>query len=195
MARTNPMRRRRYVLVATLAVLGLGTSLGLSLASAHDGGKGDGRSPVKIKAQDDCEPNSFNKAIGPGTCVGDGDTTFNEFIDQLIADKAADDWEFSRTRHTVKSGRDLLVVNEGGEFHTFSEVAAFTGGCVPQLNDLLGLPAAPECQPTDTDGTPLVFSTTGIPSGGKLTVSGLGPGVHRFQCLIHPWMHSTITVR
>ena len=194
MATTNPMRRR-HVLVVTLAALGLSTSFGLSLASAHGGGNGDGRSPVGIKAQDDCEPNSFNAAIGPGTCVGDGDTTFNEFIDQLIADKSADGWQFSRTRHKVKAGRDLLVVNEGGEFHTFSEVAVFTGGCVSVLNGLLGLPAAPECLPGDADGTPRVFFSTGIPPGGKLTVSGLNPGVHRFECLIHPWMHSTITVR
>lgn len=195
MPTTNSTRRRFRAVVATLAVFGLSATLGLGLAAAHGGGKGDGRSAVEIEAQDDCEPNSFNAAIGPDTCVGDGDTTFGEFIDELVAERSVDDWEFSRARQKVKSGRDLLVVNEGGEFHTFSEVAAYTGGCIPQLNDLLGLPPAPECLPVNAEGTPLVFFTTGLPPGGKLTVSGLDPGVHRFECLIHPWMRSTITVR
>jgi plastocyanin len=28
-----------------------------------------------------------------------------------------------------------------------------------------------------------------------ITLSNLGRGVHRFECLIHPWMQSTVTVR
>ena len=67
---------------------------------------------------------------------------------------------------------------------------------IPVLNGLLGgLPLAPECKPEVAQGVPLAFVTTGVPPGGELTVKDLDPGVHRFACLIHPWMRSTITVR
>ena len=133
MTTTKPARsaRHRRALVATLAALGVSAILGSSLAAAHGGTNGDSRSPVVVKVKDDCEPTSFNAAIGPDTCVGDGDTTFGDFIGQLIAEQNAPKWRFSRSEHKVKSGRNLLAVNEGGEFHTFSEVAAFGGGCIP----------------------------------------------------------------
>jgi hypothetical protein len=34
-----------------------------------------------------------------------------------------------------------------------------------------------------------------MPPGARLTVAGLHPGIHRFECLIHPWMRSVVEVR
>jgi hypothetical protein len=39
-----------------------------------------------------------------------------------------------------------------------------------------------------------VFGRTGVAAGGELQVGPLGSGVHLFECLIHPWMRSTVTV-
>jgi hypothetical protein len=68
-------------------------------------------------------------------------------------------------------------------------VAAFGGGCVPELNDLLGLDAVLECADAD------IFATTGVPPGASLTTEPLAAGVHRFMCLIHPWQRTTARVR
>jgi plastocyanin len=94
----------------------------------------------------------------------------------------------------LRSGDEISVTVRGGEFHTFSEVDAFEAGCVPLINQLLGLTVGP----TDAEcgGPTGILATTGIaPDGGStLTVAGLTPGVHLFQCMIHPWMRTTVTV-
>jgi hypothetical protein len=38
--------------------------------------------PLTVKFRDDCDPTTFNQAIGPGTCVGNGDTAFQEFSER-----------------------------------------------------------------------------------------------------------------
>ena len=140
-------------------------------------------------------PASFNPSIGPGTCIGEGRTTFDEFIAQLVDNGNAPKWRFSRDRFGLGAGGSLSIVNEGGEFHTFTEVAAFGGGCISVLNDILGLTPVPECQPEVAPGVPAAFVTTGVAPGATRELDGLSPGMHRFQCLIHPWMHSTAVVR
>jgi hypothetical protein len=77
----------------------------------------------------------------------------------------------------------------GGEFHTFTEVAAFGGGCVDQLNLLLGLQPVSEC------AAPGIFMTTGVAPGGQRTTGALSAGTHRFQCLIHPWQRTSALAR
>lgn len=148
-----------------------------------------------VQIQDDCDPATFNAAVRPGTCVGGGDTTFDEFIAQLMDDGAAGKWRFDRDEFHIELGGRIDVDNVGGEFHTFTEVANFGGGCIPFLNGILGLTPVPECQPEAAPGVPLAFVMTGVPPSGHRTVSGLAAGTHRFQCLIHPWMRSVATVR
>ena len=36
--------------------------------------------PSAVRIQDQCDPASFNLAVGPGTCTGSGQTTFDHFI-------------------------------------------------------------------------------------------------------------------
>ncbi len=189
---------RARVILATVAALTINAVLaaGLLGMGSHSSASSGGPSALVVKAQDDCEPASFNAALGAGTCVGDGDTTLDELVGQLLADRDAHKWRFSRTHHKVKNGGHIVVPNEGGEFHTFSEVAEFGGGCIPALNSLMGgLTPVAECEPEAAPGVPLAFVTTGVPAGQSITVTGLTRGVHRFECLIHPWMRSTITVR
>jgi plastocyanin len=143
----------------------------------------------QVVMRDDCDPETFNAAIGPGTCVKDGDTTFSMFVSQLIAQGRAPAWRFAPDHLKLAQGGSVEARNIGGEVHTFSEVANFGGGCINALNDLLGLTPVPECA-----GFPGgLFASTAVPPGGTLTGTHAA-GVHRFQCLIHPWMRTTVVV-
>jgi plastocyanin len=174
------------MLKRSLGTLGIATLLALSLATAASASS----STRQVVMRDDCDPATFNETVGPGTCVKDGSTTFSEFVDQLVAQGRAPAWRFAPDHLRLAAGGTLNSRNLGGEVHTFSEVASFGGGCIDFLNDLLGLSPVAECA-----GFPGgVFGATAVPAGGTLSVSDLPPGTHRFECLIHPWMHATVEV-
>ena len=153
----------------------------------------------RVRMTDDCHAASFNAAIGAGTCGGGGETRFEDFIGQLVengfeANESADDWEFEEDDVHIDHGDRLRVVDEGGEFHTSTEVEEFGPGCVPELDDALGI-GLPDARPIEECKDGSLFATTGVPAGGTLHVHGLEPGVHVFACLIHPWMQSVVEVR
>ena len=147
----------------------------------------------RVNMMDDCDAATFNAVIGPGTCVGNGKTTFQDFVAQLqangvVANKSGKGWKFAPGDLELGAGQPFIAVNKGGETHSFTEVQNFGGGCVAALNALLGgLTPVPEC------ATP-AFGATLVAAGGTLDVAGLSPGVHRFECLIHPWMRTVVTV-
>ena len=153
---------------------------------------GSGSGVQEVKLRDDCEPTSFNAAIGAGACVKNGSVTFDRFIAELTEKRFVGAWKNNPDQFGARVGVTLAVVNIGGETHTFTHVAAFGGGVVPLLNDLSGnTTVAPECvQPG---------SFVPIPAGGTLTIptgpGGLAAGTHRFQCCIHPWMRTTVTAK
>ena len=160
----------------------------------------------RVDIKDDCNA-TFNAnppvgpGLGPNTCVKIQGTDFQDFIGQLMANgvvpnASADGWEFYPGNIKIETDETLSTRNKGGEFHTFTEVQNFGGGCVAALNNVLHLTPVPECNALLPDGvTPVVFATTGVPSGGTSTVSGLAPGMHKFECMIHPWMRTTVDVR
>jgi plastocyanin len=173
------------VLKRRLGTLGITALLGLVLVT----GSSAASSSRQVVIRDDCDPTTFNAVVGPGTCVKDGSTTFSEFVDQLVAQGRAPAWRFAPDHLSLAAGGTIKARNIGGETHTFTAVANFGGGCIGFLNGLLGLSPVPECA-----GFPGgLFGATAIPAGGTLTVT-LAPGIHRFECLIHPWMRTTIDV-
>jgi plastocyanin len=175
----HPLRRLATV-AGLAALLLLVPAAGASAASASR----------QVQMLDDCDPATFNAAIGPGTCTKDGGTTFQEFIAQLLAQGRAPAWRFAPSQLRLDAGGTLQAHNRGGEVHTFTEVANFGGGCIQALNDLLGLSPVPECA-----GFPGgAFGATVVAPGGTVTTAPLSPGVHRYECLIHPWMRTTATV-
>jgi hypothetical protein len=175
---------------ARLAAVVIAVAAALVVAAAPAASDGSRH----VRAFDDCDPATFNAAVGPGTCVGKGRTTFDSFLAQLGAKGSADGWLFKPSMLDTEP-RALDVQNRGGEFHTFTPVAQFGGGCLDFLNQLLGLTEVPECQPKTAAGVPVAYFTSGIDPGDTLLVATLTPGLHRFQCLIHPWMHTTVVVR
>ena len=151
--------------------------------------------PRTVLIRDDCEPVSFNAVLGPGTCIGNGQTTFGSFVAQALATGTVAGWVFDPDELTVQPGRGLNAVNVGGEFHTFTQVAAFGGGCIEEVNELLGLTPVPECLPEVAPGVPLAFVTTGVAPGESLAVSGVSRGTRLFQCLIHPFQKAIVNIR
>jgi hypothetical protein len=98
-----------------------------------------------VQVLDDCDPATFNAAIGLGTCIKDAATTFSEFIAQLLAQGRAPAWRFAPAQLKLDAGGTPQAHNRGGEDHTFTEIAPFGGGGIATLNNLLGLTPVPEC--------------------------------------------------
>lgn len=160
----------------------------LSLTAGAGAVQGD----KKIRMYDDCDPATFNAVLGDGTCIGNGHTTFDEFISELVATQDVRTWRNQPTAMKVNIGRPTLVENRGGEVHTFTQVAAFGGGFISELNDLSGNPVpAPEC----LDFGSIVFIPAGGTDQGPTAGSpDLPVGTHRFQCCLHPWMRTVVEV-
>jgi hypothetical protein len=141
-----------------------------------------------VQILENCDGPTFSQAIGPGACARNGGLTFAKFVARL-SDGGARSWRFAPEHLKLGTGGTIKAINRGGEFHTFTEVASFGGGCIPFLNDALGLVAVPECA-----GAPGILMATGVPPDASLTTAPLSAGTHRFQCLIHPWQRTTATV-
>jgi hypothetical protein len=161
-----------------------------------------------ISIRDDCDQATFDAAVGEGTCVGDGDTTFEEFL-AALADGGHPKWRFNNS--VTEADVAANAKNEGGEGHTFTPVARFGGGFIRDLN--MGQDPVPECVQL-VNGQPIP-ATLPLPNGGQLNIfvpsaavdattvpageqsadMPLKRGANRFQCCIHPWMRSTVTRR
>lgn len=161
------------------ALLATAVAPAILLAPAAGADQG-GRS---IRLEDRCDPATF---VAAGIdCVGDGDVTLEELVESL-PEGGHHHWRFSRTDTHVDRGEALRLRNTGGETHTFTEVENFGQGIVPPLN--AAVPDEPPAVPVDPQD--LRF----LPAGGTATVRP-GPGRHLYECLIHPWMRTTVTVR
>ena len=146
-----------------------------------------GHAQRAISIFDACDPDSFNAAIGPGTCARKGGVLFDNFIDLLRRHQSVGAWNFTPPQASMDVGDVLLAVNHGGETHTFTEVDEYGGGIVPMLNELSGLTTvAPECSQLK----PGAF----IPAGGSSSETEEEEGVEKYQCCIHPWMRAEVHV-
>ena len=182
-------------------MIGMAVAMALSLVAVGNAFSDEER--VRFTMRDDCDPATFDAAVGPGTCIQRGSTTFGDFIADLIEDHFVAAWRFDPRRAPVHQGRSIELKNRGGETHTFTKVAKFGGGFVPPLNGLtapiLETPVAPEC--VSAPGVPAPPSPTNIfvPAGQEVDgpmagTSALPLGQSKWQCCIHPWMRTTITV-
>lgn len=160
----------------------------LSLTAGAGAVQGD----KKIRMYDDCEPTTFNAVLGDGACIGNGHTTFDEFIEELAETQDVHTWRNQPSQMHLNVGRPTIIENRGGEVHTFTPVAQFGGGFIPDLNGISGNPVpAPECLNFAT----MVFIPAGaVEEGPTAGTSDLPVGVSRFQCCIHPWMRTTVEV-
>jgi plastocyanin len=154
---------------------------------------GPAQSAAKSAAQhvvalfDACDPETFDAALGAGTCTRSGGVRFATFLEQLGRHGSIGAWRFAPSEVTMQVGQMLVATNRGGETHTFTEVEEFGGGIVPQLNALTGLATiAPECgqlEPGDFLG----------PDASSMETEE-DAGVEKYQCCIHPWMRAEVRV-
>jgi plastocyanin len=151
---------------------------------------------AQIVALDECDPSSFNAVLGPDFCknVSIGilgyTTTFQDLFAQAAAGTPDPGWDFEPDTVKIKEGTILSVVDQGGEPHTFTEVAKFGGGFVPGLNS--GEDTVPECVGGFKN---VAVAKTRIIQGSQIQVTDLSKGEHLFECCIHPWMRVKVEVK
>jgi hypothetical protein len=175
--RSDPLlpSARRAIGVTTLAVVALWLVMP-GIASA-----GEARN---IGILDRCDPDSFNAVLGEGACVmRTGGVPFDTFAERLNPkDGGHQAWRFTPEQVRLR-GQVLRLDNRGGEVHTFTEVANFGAGFVPELNAAL----PPGTRPAQPIG-PLRFLDAGEQDELRVPTAG----THLFECLIHPWMRTTV---
>ncbi len=164
--------------------------------TASTQGSGNPATPAQVVALDECDPNTFNAALGPNFChnVALAPLGFATTLSDLFAKAAAGTpdpgWDFEPDTLSIKKGTPVIAVDQGGEPHTFTEVAQFGGGFIPGLN--AGQDTVPECVGGFAN---VAVAKTRILQGSQLHVTGLSKGKHFFQCCIHPWMRVEVDVK
>jgi hypothetical protein len=94
-------------------------------------------------------------------------------------------WDCEPDEVQVKKGSQIIVTNQGGEPHTFTEVKQLGGGFIPPLNN--GQLTVPECN----DGFKnLAVTRTRILQGRQLQVGALSKGRALF-----PMLHAPLDAR
>jgi plastocyanin len=143
---------------------------------------------------DECDPATFNAALGPDFCKNvtlGASTKLADLFAKAAAGTPDPGWDFEPDALKVKEGTSLNVFDQGGEPHTFTEVAQFGGGFIPPLN-APGETVVPECAGGFAN---VAVARTRILQGSQLQVVGLSKGIHHFQCCIHPWMRTEVEVK
>jgi len=144
----------------------------------------------KIAIRDDCDPRDPAWNPSGGCALEEGDVTNAEFGVELQSTLAPTSvighqaWRNDPPYLKIREGQTVRVRNRGGRAHTFTEVANFGGGKIPNPGLNKGLLTAPECP-----------ASTNLAPGASTTVENLAAGNHRFQCCIHPWMRAIVKVK
>ena len=154
----------------------------------------DPPSIAQVVALDECDPGTFNAALGPDFCKNVALGAATKLTDLFAKAKAGTPdpgWDFEPDTVNIKLGATLNVFDQGGEPHTFTEVAQFGGGFLPVLN-APGEDTVPECGGGFSN---LAVAKTRILQGSTVQIPDLPEGEHHFQCCIHPWMRMTVDVK
>jgi plastocyanin len=139
-----------------------------------------------VELRDACQKASWDVEF-PGLCSKDaGSVSLPEFRAQL-AKGGSGAWWIRQRALTLDAGDTVAATDVGGILHTFTEVDQFGKGCVPEWNQAVS-EAVDNCDFGKFGATVLLTGQTSKPQT-------LSVGVHKFQCLVHPWMRTTITVK
>ena len=142
---------------------------------------------ARLSIQDQCDPATFNAALGANACTKQGIITLSQFNAELNATHRVAAWQFVPNNLSISIGQSIAAMNDGGEVHTFTEVAHFGGGIVPALNQASGnTVVAPEC-------ATLTAADMVMPGATFTTDPETSAGTELYQCCIHPWMRAVVT--
>lgn len=183
----------RSALRRAVTAAAMGAAAVASLVLSAPAASADSGNVKLMRLLDECDSVTFNATFGPNFCVKSGSVTANQFLAALPTG-GSPAWWINNRADTIKAGDPLHVVNQGGILHTFTEVKTFGSGVIPPFD--VAVNNAPTA--VKPDGTPVGFAdigTSGVaPGTGALDVVPT-KGVHRYQCIFHPWMRTTVTVR
>ncbi len=149
---------------------------------------------AQVVALDECDPTTFNQALGPDFCKNIAlgyFTTLSDLLSEAQSGHPDPKWDFEPDTVHMRAGSTLSVVDQGGEPHTFTEVKHFGGGFIPGLNGP-GEKVIPECAAGFGD---VAVARTRLLQGSTTQITDLPKGEHRFQCCIHPWMRVKVDVK
>jgi len=158
-----------------------------AIAAVATAGDEKNQKKAKVEIYDDCDPADPNWNATGGCTLEGGRVTEAEFRLLLFSPLSGGSivghpaWRMDPAYLRLRAGGTLDAENEGGRFHTFTEVANFGGGVVAPLNGTLA--PAPECA-----------TSVRLAPDASQEVTGLTPGNHLFQCCIHPWMRLLVKV-
>ena len=189
-----------FRLRAVFSVLAVATA---SLALAASAGAASGERVV-IQSRDACDPATFP----PGFCVrtdnSGGNVTIGEVLASLQEKGSHPAWKFTKDKLTVKRGTPVVAeFGRGGEVHSFTDVTAtgYGPGCIDLINLAeFGSPAtAPMCGTDPIAGLGAILGSPDHPNSGMfpgvpLAIDTSTRGTRLFQCMLHPWMRTTLTV-
>jgi hypothetical protein len=189
-----------FRLRAVCSVLAAATA-SLALAATAGASKDEG---VVVQSRDACDPATFPTGLCHRTDNSGGVVTFPELLTVVGKKHSHPAWRFTKDDVRVKRGTPVVVeFGRGGEVHSFTDVTAAgpdpSPGCVGLLNGLI-FPTdatAAMCGTVDPGGAGLgaILATSGVfPGGPPLVIDTSTPGTRFFQCMIHPWMRTTVTV-
>src|ERR1700738_779563 len=85
-------------------------------------------SVAQVVALDECDPVTFNAALGPDFCRNvtlGAFTTLSDLFAKAAAGTPDPGWDFEPDILKIKEGTTVSVVDQGGEPHTFTKVAHF----------------------------------------------------------------------
>jgi plastocyanin len=160
---------------------------------AHKPSQGNSPGSAQVVALDECDPVTFNAALGPDFCHNvalGAATTLSDLFAKAAAGTPDPGWDFEPDLVVIKKGDSLIVTDQGGEPHTFTEVEHFGGGFIPELNN--GEETVPECAGGFAN---VDVAKTRILQGSQIQINGLSKGEHKFECCIHPWMRMKVEVK
>jgi hypothetical protein len=182
---------------AIFSVLAVGVA---SLALAATAGAKGGGEGVVIQSRDACDPATFP----PGLCVrtdnSGGVVTINELLATLQKKQSHPAWRFTEDKVEVKAGTPVVAeFGRGGEVHSFTDVTltGFGPGCIDVINAAMfngDATTNPLCGADPLAGLGAILGTSGLFPGHPLPIDTSTPGTRLFQCMLHPWMRTTITV-
>ena len=174
----------------------LGLMGGLLMLATGNGAAAQENLPntVQVVALDECDPTTFNGALGPDFCKNvalGASTKLADLFAKAAAGTPDKNWDFEPDVVKIKAGGTLYVSDQGGEPHTFTEVKEFGGGFLPVLN-APGENVVSECSEGFAN---VAVAKTRILQGSLTVVPNLAKGTHLYQCCIHPWMRVKVEVK
>src|SRR6516165_2300624 len=84
-------------------------------------GTNDAPSTAQVVALDECDPATFNAALGPDFCKNvalGAFTTLSQLFEEAASGHPDPNWDFEPDTLRIKEGTTVRVVDQGGEPHT-----------------------------------------------------------------------------